>query len=354
MTQETAVQTLSIESGLTPLEYISLMFDRTDEDGVLYIPEFPNEMSMCEEKRSYCCKMNWTEADRNSVCNEFNKLYSALKKIAGKYDKAGKYDELDGSEKTAKKVFADETELFDVWQTFVKSLNHTDFKYDTIKDISDRLDTADYLKELSGKFIKGGELSKDEKDFFREHVDVSVTNDEKMLYDLYCKALIKESEKRVGDNICAYQYVIRATRLCKLFCLNAPEIIIKNEARLLATAMVLHKYCVSTETVDNTYRLQMERYELMSDDELDDLFRPPKTNSRKSMAPLFVYLILKEHSNSQKHLRQQEILKKLADRPYEVQLERKALSRILHNITDSQLSVFSDKTGTWLEQEVSQ
>lgn len=348
MTQETAMQTLSFEFDLTPLEYISSMFDRTDEDGMLYIPEFPNEMSMCKEKRSYRCKMNWTVTDRNSVCDEFKKLYSALKKIAGKYD------ELDRSEKTAKKVFADETELFDVWRVFVKSLNHIGFEYNTVMDISDRLDTADYLKELSGKFIKGVELSKEEKCFFREYMDVSVTNDEKRLYESYCKALIKESEKRVGNTICAYQYIIRATRLCRLFSLNAPEVVIKNEARLLATAMVLHKYCVSKETVNNTYRLQIERYELMSDDELDNLFRPKKTNSRKSMAPLFVYLILKEHSNSQKHLRQQEILKILEDYPYEVQLERKALSRILHNITDSQLSVFSDKTGTWLEQEVSQ
>ena len=103
--------------------------------------------------------------------------------------------------------------------------------------------------------------------------------------------------------------------------------------------------------VDNTYRLQIERYELMSDEELDNLFRPKKTNSRKSMAPLFVYLILKEHSSSEKHLRQQDILKILEGYPCEVPLERKALSRIIHNITDSQLSVFSDKTGTWLEQE---
>lgn len=348
MTKERETQTLSFESDITPLEYIYLMFDRTDGDGVLYIPEFPNELSLCEEKYSYRCKMDWTMEDRNSVCSEFKRLYSDLKGIAEKYE------ELDGSEETAQKVFCEENgsaRLFNVWQIFVKSLNSKDLKYDTVHDISDRLDTADYLKELSGKFTKGAELTKDEKDFFREYIDVSVTKDEKRLYNSYCKALIKEAEKRVGNNICAYEYVIRATRLCRLLSLNAPEIVIKNEARLLAAAMVLHKYCISKETVDNTYRLQIERYELMSDEELDNLFRPKKTNSRKSMAPLFVYLILKEHSSSEKHLRQQDILKILEGYPYEVPLERKALSRIIHNITDSQLSVFSDKTGTWLEQE---
>ena len=295
MTKETEVQTVSFDSDLTPLEYIHLMFDRTDEDGVLYIPAFPNESSSCEEEHSYRCKMNWTVKDCRAVCAEFKRLYANLKKISEKYD------ELDESEETAGKVFCEEkgnAELFTIWQIFVKSLNPQDLKYDAIRNISDRLDTAEYLKELSGKFTKGAALSREEKDFFKEYMDVSITKDEKKLYDTYCDALIRESEKRVGGNLCAYSYVIRATRLCRLFSLNAPEAVIKNEARLLAAAMVLHKYCLSKETVDNAYRQQIERYELMSDEELDNLFRPKKTNSRKSMAPLFVYLILKEHSGS--------------------------------------------------------
>lgn len=93
-------ETLSFESDINPLEYIYLMFDRTDDNGVLYIPEFPNELSLCEEKYSYRCKMNWTMEDRNSVCSEFKKLYSDLKKIAEKYE------QLDGSEETAKRYFA--------------------------------------------------------------------------------------------------------------------------------------------------------------------------------------------------------------------------------------------------------
>lgn len=70
------------------------------------------------------------------------------------------------------------------------------------------------------------------------------------------------------------------------------------------------------------------------------------------MAPLFVYSILKEKSNSKKHLRQQEILSELTKYPYEIFIERKALSRIIHNLVDSsQYAVFQDKTGVWIDQE---
>ncbi len=50
-------------------------------------------------------------------------------------------------------------------------------------------------------------------------------------------------------------------------------------------------------------------------------------------------------------MRQNEILKYLENMPYEITIERKALSRTIHNLADSQLGVYTDaKTGTWIEQ----
>ena len=69
------------------------------------------------------------------------------------------------------------------------------------------------------------------------------------------------------------------------------------------------------------------------------------------MAPLFVFLILQEKTSPEKHMRQQEILAELAKFPYEIIIERKALSRIIHNLTDSQVGVFSDvRSGVWYEK----
>ena len=41
-------------------------------------------------------------------------------------------------------------------------------------------------------------------------------------------------------------------------------------------------------------------------------------------------------------MKQQEILNALADRPYEIVLERKALGRILHNLANSNLGIRTD------------
>ena len=47
-----------------------------------------------------------------------------------------------------------------------------------------------------------------------------------------------------------------------------------------------------------------------------------------------------------------DIMKELEKYPYEISLERKAVSRIIHNLIDTaQYAVFSDKTGVWVEQE---
>ncbi|MDO4961350.1 MAG: hypothetical protein Q4E57_05800 [Eubacteriales bacterium] len=93
---------------------------------------------------------------------------------------------------------------------------------------------------------------------------------------------------------------------------------------------------------------EFDEFEGMTDEEIDELYRPKKSNSRKSLAPLFVYLILKDHSDDGRHMSHKDILKELEEYPYEVHIERKALGRIIHNLTDSQLNIYSGKrSGTW-------
>ena len=92
-------------------------------------------------------------------------------------------------------------------------------------------------------------------------------------------------------------------------------------------------------------------FDSMTDEEIDELYRPRKTNSEKSLLSLFVFLILKEHSSSKKHLTQKQILEYLADYPYELTIERKALGRCLHLLMTLDLGIYSDpRYGTWMEQ----
>lgn len=91
-----------------------------------------------------------------------------------------------------------------------------------------------------------------------------------------------------------------------------------------------------------------EEYENMTDEEIDAYYRPRKQNSRKSLLPLFVYLILKDHSNAEKPLRQQDIIEYLSLSPYELNVERKSISRVIHSLVDSCIGIKDDrKLGTW-------
>ena len=93
-------------------------------------------------------------------------------------------------------------------------------------------------------------------------------------------------------------------------------------------------------------------FDNLSDEELDAFFRPRKTNGDKTLTALFVYLILKEHSHKGKHLLQKEILDYLAEYPYDLVIERKALSRCIHLLSSLHLDIYSDpRYGTWIDQE---
>ena len=91
-----------------------------------------------------------------------------------------------------------------------------------------------------------------------------------------------------------------------------------------------------------------EEYEL-TDEELDKLYRPKKQNNRKHSLPLFVYLILKKYSSSTNPLSQQQIIDILSSE-YELDIERKSLSRTIHDIEDEHVGIYSLKSGgAWYE-----
>ena len=87
----------------------------------------------------------------------------------------------------------------------------------------------------------------------------------------------------------------------------------------------------------------------MTDEEIDEFYRPKKGNKRKSLAPLYVYIILVQFSTPENHLSQQQIIE-LLERLYEITIERKALSRILHTLADEEIGVINTlKEGSWFE-----
>ncbi len=94
-------------------------------------------------------------------------------------------------------------------------------------------------------------------------------------------------------------------------------------------------------------------YDNMSDEEIDELYRPQKSNSRRSLAPLFIYAIIVGNSSEEKHLSQQDIIDLLAT-DYEIYMERKAVGRILHTLVGDGLIKSYPKYGAWYDESCNQ
>ena len=328
----------SMDEITNPYDLIDLMFERTDEDGILYIPAFN------EKDEDYRCRVDWNLARYESLKTEFKKHYDFIKQIALLEHL------LDGTESSAKEVLKSD-ELIGFWNKFIRPLDIGEIDMQKALDIADRLETMEIVRDIAQKIADNGSLLESDRQFLAEYIDINVSAEDKRYFEQYLEARYKDAEKRLGKRQGSFGFILRSMRLCRLIAMNAPKIVVDIEACALAAAMLFYKYGISRECVDNTRRLELERMELMSEEELDELYRPKKSNTRKSLAPLFVYSILKEKSSSKKHLRHQEILKELQKYPYELVIERKALGRIIHNLTDtSHYAVFSDKTGVWIDQ----
>ena len=74
-----------------------------------------------------------------------------------------------------------------------------------------------------------------------------------------------------------------------------------------------------------------------------------KQNNRKHSLPLFVYLILKNNSSYNNKMSQSQIIDKLFEK-YELEIERKSLSRTIHDLEDENIGIHSLRTGgVWYE-----
>ncbi len=332
---------LTFYEKLTPTAYIEYMFDNTDENDILVIPDFPHAVDESIGEYSLRCHMDWSYSDCEKILKNFVSLDKSLKKIA-KY-----YDVVKENAANAKRIFGD-SNLYTVWHTYIRDYNLSDFDTEQMSDIIDRNEQIYDVQKIAKQLSKGNQVDEWEKEFLANNINVNITENEGKLYDTYWNTILKECKERVGKNLFAYQLVLRAQRLYRLYSLDAPEIITDNEGRYLAQALVLHNYCRSIETTDYSALLHQQMLSEMSDEQLDEYYKPKKGNSRKSLAPLFVYLILKEKSSAEKPLRQKDILEILSGFPYEIKIERKALSRIIHGLCDSQLSIYSNATGIWM------
>lgn len=335
-----------LDKNPTPQEYITEMFERTDENGILYLPASHTFTGVIEPEPDYDyrCGINWNLSKYELVLKKFTTVFEAIKRIAP-FENELRYH----PEKA--KVLLKDPELYQVWYTYVRPFDVPQFDRKRISDISDRYEYIALAQEIAMRFANGKKLNGYEREILEEHLNTDVSDeDEKYMENYHCLREM-QTEERIGNNYFAYETILFAQRLCRLIYLGAPDIIVNNEGRRFAQHFVLHEYGTSVMTASSAIREQKEKLEQMSDEELDEIDRErPQTNSAKSLLPLFVHQILGQHSSAEKHLHQQTIIDYLKQPPYEIKVERKAISRTLYTLNNwFSDSILCDKDGWWKE-----
>ncbi len=76
-----------------------------------------------------------------------------------------------------------------------------------------------------------------------------------------------------------------------------------------------------------------------------------KQNGRKSLAPLFVFAILRDSSSKERPMTQKEIIERLDAWPYAISIERKAVSRALAALADSDCGIITTQKGAYYDPD---
>lgn len=83
-----------------------------------------------------------------------------------------------------------------------------------------------------------------------------------------------------------------------------------------------------------------------SEKNLDAKNRKKSMNSRKTLLPLYIYMILRNESNENHRLTGEDLIDRLTQSPYNLAVERKSLARTLKLLADTDLGIVApDKRG---------
>ena len=81
-----------------------------------------------------------------------------------------------------------------------------------------------------------------------------------------------------------------------------------------------------------------------TDEELDELYKHRMSNKRKTMAPLYIYLVLKEHTDWDNHLHVSDIIL-LLEEEHKIIVKRGAVERTLNSLIDDDVNIWGGKRG---------
>jgi hypothetical protein len=284
---------------LSPEEFIEQLFIKTD-DGVLNLSQWHSidlEHSVPGVERYH---MNWTVVDKDRIIHKFQILCAALQKIAPYFDMEAT---------TAPEAIKDD-HLLEIWRTYLQPLDGGTVDMKKIKDIEDRVGTQRAVQHIAADFSKGKALDAYEKDLLMEYMDIAVFAEERAYLEKYEENRRKDAQRRIGGKHWAFELIEQARWTCRTMHRalhrNPPEHVIRTQLVHLAYYMAINAACESMEFLQNTWQMWDQMLAMETDEDYDELLDAPesvkKTNSTKSLLPVFVVKILKEKTDAAHHM----------------------------------------------------
>ena len=215
-------------SRLNPVKLIDIMFEKTDKDGTLIVPNHPYKTPASMRGKVWLdCKMEWTGEDRDAVKKEFKELYRAFLIISESNV------ELEPNPEKSE-VLAPEERA--VWKKYIRDIDNGHFERDIERSIDRKIVDHALAKSSSSKKARRNSRHRIDKDPVPEDEEI-------FLYWRYVQSLNADINRIFDGGEFAFDVCIRAKRLYYLMAMEAPGALVDNEARLLAKYMVLNKFC---------------------------------------------------------------------------------------------------------------
>ena len=115
------------------------MVGSTDENGILYLPEWPSDVKDDESRRYYRCRMDWQdEKETMKGLDSFEILFRTI------FDLAPRREELTDA-KAALRILS--PSQFYLWNTYLREFNSAGFDLDAIDAITEKMADGEPVSE---------------------------------------------------------------------------------------------------------------------------------------------------------------------------------------------------------------
>lgn len=205
------------EDALSPAAYVARMRERTDKNGLLSIPEgnFADGTSDVDETAERVFEMDWDPEKLQDLYRTLEDLFPDIREIA-----CIGLDVCCDPVHDAYIPGLEAGRLYDVWRTYIRRYDFSELRPDAVRAVE---------KSMLAK-MGAAELTVREKHLCARY-----------LY-AYLNAVEEEAAERLGGGPFDVAVIFRARRVCTLYRLHAPELILQHEEQRLAEALALTRF----------------------------------------------------------------------------------------------------------------